>query len=176
MVFVRTAGDPMSVVPDMRRAIARVDPELALQDVQPLADLVSGSWARRRFDAVVYSSFGLTALLLAATGLFAVLAHSVATRKREFGIRIALGAQRGRLIWHVLREGLVFPMAGLVAGIGAALAFTRVLQSSLYGTSPQEPGVFVGMAGVLLAASVVACLGPAWRATCADPIEALRSE
>jgi putative ABC transport system permease protein len=176
MVFVRTTGDPMSVVPDVRRAVARVDPDLALQDVQPLAELVSGSWARRRFDAAVYSTFGITALLLAGIGIFAVLAHSVDARRREFGIRIALGAHRGRLIWRVLGEGLVFPVAGLVAGIGAALAFTRVLQSSLYGTSPQEPGVFVGMAGVLLAASVAACLGPAWRATRADPIETLRAE
>jgi putative ABC transport system permease protein len=176
MVFVRAAGNPESVIPDVRRAVASVDPELALQDVRPLVEVLEGSWARRRFDAGLFGGFGLVALLLAASGIFAVLAYSVETRRREFGIRIALGARRGRLIWHVLREGLAFPVVGVVAGLGAAVAFTRVLQSSLYETSAQDPRVFALMAVVLLAVSAAACLGPAWRATRADPIESLRAE
>ena len=176
MVFVRAVSTPEAVIPDVRRAVATVDPELALQDVQPLADLLEGSWARRRFDAALFGGFGAVALLLAASGIFAVLAYSVETRRREFGIRIALGAQRGRLIWHVLREGLAFPAIGVVAGLGAAVAFTRVLQSSLYETSPQDLRVFGAMTAVLLVASAAACLGPAWRATRADPMESLRTE
>jgi ABC-type antimicrobial peptide transport system permease subunit len=166
----------MSVVPDVRRAIASVDPELALRDVQPLTELVSGSWARNRFDAILFGGFGIAALLLAASGIFAVLAYAVASRTREFGIRIALGANPARMVRHVLREGMVFPVVGLLAGIGASVAFTRVLRSSLYGISPVEPKVFVGMAVLLLTVAAAACLGPAWRATRADPIEALRSE
>ncbi len=176
MVFVRTAGNPESVIPDVRRAVASVDPELALQDVQPLTDVLDGSWARRRFDAALFGGFGIVALLLAASGIFAVLAYSVETRRREFGIRIALGARSGRLIWHVLREGLAFPVVGVIAGLGAAAAFTRVLQSSLYETSAQDPRVFTLMTVVLLAAAAAACLGPAWRATRADPMESLRAE
>lgn len=176
MVFLKTAGDPTSVVPDVRRAIASVDPELALRDVQPLTELVSGSWARHRFDAILFGGFGIAALLLAASGIFAVLAYAVASRTREFGIRIALGANPARVIRHVLREGMVFPFVGLLAGIVASVAFTRVLRSSLYEISPVEPRVFVGMAVLLLAVAAAACLGPAWRATRADPIEALRSE
>jgi hypothetical protein len=82
-------------------------------------------------------------LLLAASGIFAVLSYAVASRTREFGVRIALGANPGRVLWHVLREGMVFPIAGLAIGIAASLAATRLLQASLYGISPQEP-VFAG--------------------------------
>jgi ABC-type antimicrobial peptide transport system permease subunit len=138
--------------------------------------VVSGSWARRRFETILFVGFGVAALLLAASGIFAVLAYAVEARRREFGIRIALGARAGRIVWHVLREGMAFPVAGLVAGVGLAIAFTRALQSSLYETSPLEPRVFAGMAVVLLISAALACLVPAWRATRANPVEALRSE
>jgi putative ABC transport system permease protein len=176
MVFVRAASTPEAVIPDVRRAVATVDPELELQDVRTLTDLLYGSWARRRFDATLFGGFGVVALLLAASGIFAVLAYSVETRRREFGIRIALGARRERLIGQVLREGLAFPIVGVAVGLGAAVAFTRVLQASLFETSPQDLRVFGAMTGVLLLASAAACLGPAWRATRADPMESLRAE
>ncbi|MGH7553430.1 MAG: FtsX-like permease family protein, partial [Longimicrobiales bacterium] len=176
MVFVRTAGDPMSVVSDVRKAIATVDPELALQEVQPLTHIISGSWARHRFDAMLFGSFGIVALALAASGIFAVLAYTVASRTREFGIRIALGGNARRVLWHVLREGMSFPLAGLAIGVALSLAVTRLLQSSLYGISPQEPRVFIGTAALLVAVMATACLVPAWRATRADPMEALRAE
>jgi putative ABC transport system permease protein len=176
MVFLRTAGDPLSVVPSVRKAIASVDPELALRDVQPLSEVVSGSWARHRFDAILFGGFGIVALLLAATGIFAVLSHAVQSRAREFGVRIALGARTPQILRHVLREGMAFPIAGLLAGMAASLSLTRVLQSSLYEISPQEPRVFAGTVGLLVVVAMAACLVPAWRATRADPIEALRAE
>jgi putative ABC transport system permease protein len=176
MVFLRTEGDPVSVVPDVRRAIASVDPELAIREVLPLAEIVSGSWARTRFDAVLFAVFAIAAMLLAASGIFAVLAYAVTLRTREFGIRIALGAESGRLVWQVLREGLAFPLVGLVLGMAASVAATRVLRSSLYEVSPLEPVVFLGTAILLLVVSALACLGPAWRATRSDPIVALRAE
>ncbi|MCI0434579.1 MAG: ABC transporter permease, partial [Gemmatimonadetes bacterium] len=176
MVFVRTAGDPMSLVSDVRKAIATVDPELALQEVQALTHIISGSWARNRFDAMLFGSFGIVALALAASGIFAVLAYTVASRTREFGIRIALGGTTRRVLWHVLREGMSFPLAGLTIGVTLSLAVTRLLQSSLYGISPQEPRVFIGTAALLVAVMAAACLVPAWRATRADPMEALRAE
>jgi putative ABC transport system permease protein len=176
MVFLRTAGDPLSVVPDVRRAIATVDPEVAMRDVQPLAALVSGSWARQRFEAILFGGFGVAGLLLAASGIFAVLAYAVEMRTHEFGIRMALGANPGRIVSHVLREGLAFPFAGVLAGLAASVAVTRVLQSSLYEISPLEPRVLFGMTILLVIVAALACLAPAWRATSADPIEALRSE
>jgi putative ABC transport system permease protein len=176
MVFVRTTGDPMAAVPDIRKAIATVDPELAMRDVQRLTDVIGASWARHRFDAALFGGFGVAALLLAASGIFAVLSHAVAGRTREFGIRIALGANAGRVLRHVLREGAAFPVVGLVVGAAAALAVTRLLQSSLYEISPTEPRVFLGTAALLLVVTIAACLAPAWRATRADPIEVLRAE
>ena len=175
-VFVRTTQDPMSALPDIRRALAAVEPELALQDPRPLEEMLRASWARQRFDTALFSGFGLTALALAASGIFAVLAYSVSTRRREFGIRIALGARSRRIVWHVLVEGMAFPIAGLIAGIAASIALTRLLQLSLYETSPLEPGVFLSMTAVLVGAAIAAGLVPAWRATRADPVESLRSE
>ena len=105
-----------------------------------------------------------------------MLAHSVESRRREFGIRIALGAHSERVVGQVLREGMAFPIVGLTLGMGAAVWFTRVMQSLLFETSPQEPRVFATVISVLLLASALACLGPAWRATRANPIEALRAE
>ncbi|MEO8500714.1 MAG: ABC transporter permease [Vicinamibacteria bacterium] len=176
MVFVRTAGDPLAVVSGLRRAVASVDPELAMRDVQPLTDVVSGSWARHRFDAFLFAGFGVLALLLAASGIFAVLSYAVQTRTREFGVRIALGADAARVLRDVLLEGMAFPIAGLAFGALLSLFVTRLLQSTLYEVSPQEPRVFIGTAVLLLVTAVAACVVPAWRATRTDPMEALRAE
>jgi putative ABC transport system permease protein len=176
MVFVRTEGPPLSVLAGVRNAVAMVDPELAMQETQPLADIVRGSWARNRFDALLFGGFGLAAILLAASGIYAVLAYAVATRTREFGIRIALGAGTLRVLRNVLLEGVAFPIAGLAVGLAASLAISRVLQSTLYDVSPQDPRVFAGTAVLLLLVAIAACLVPAWRATRADPMEALRAE
>ena len=175
-VFVRTGQDPMAALPEIRRAVAGVDPDLALQDPRPLEDLLKASWARQRFDTALFSGFGIAALGLAASGLFAVLAYSVGTRRREFGIRIALGARAQRIVWLVLGEGMVFPIVGVTIGILASMPLARLLEASLYDTSPVEPRVFLSMAAVLLGSAVVASLIPAWRATRADPAGSLRAE
>ncbi|MGH7693467.1 MAG: ABC transporter permease [Gemmatimonadaceae bacterium] len=176
MVFLRTSGEPLAVVPAARTALQSVDPDVAMRDVQTLDEIVNGSWARTRFEARLFGGFGIAALLLAASGIFAVLAYAVASRTREFGVRIALGADRGHVMRVVLGEGLAFPVIGMLAGIAAAFAATRILRSSLYEVSPLEPRVFAGTVVLLLIAAVVACLIPAWRATRANPMEAIRAE
>jgi len=176
MFFLRTERRPMSVVPEIRKAIATVDPELALRDVRPLTDVLDASWARHRFDAILFGGFGVAALLLAVSGIFAVLSHAVADRTREFGIRIALGADPFAVVRQVLREGMALPLAGLAIGLGASVAVTRVLRSSLYGISPHDPRVLAATVAVLIAAAAAACLVPAWRAAAADPVQALRAE
>lgn len=178
MVFVRASRgiDPVSLTPSMRQAVASVDPDLALQEVQPLTAIVSASWARNRFDAFLFGGFGIAALLLAASGIFAVLSYAVSSRTREFGVRIALGADSRRILRDVLREGMAWPFAGLVTGLLAALGATRLLQSSLYETSPQDPRVLLGTAAVLLLVAAAACVVPSWRATRVDAMEALRAE
>lgn len=176
MVFLRTAGDPLAIVPAVRTALQGVDPDVAMRDVQTLDEIVNGSWARTRFEARLFGGFGIAALLLAASGIFAVLAYAVASRTREFGVRIALGAERGHVIRVVLGEGLTFPLIGMVIGIAAAVGATRVLRASLYEVSPLEPRVFAATVVLLLVAAVGACLIPAWRATRADPMAAIRVE
>lgn len=116
------------------------------------------------------------AILLAASGIFAVLAHAVAGRTREFGLRIALGADAPRVVRDVLREGMAFPLAGIVAGIAASFAVTRLLRASLYAISPQEPGVLLSTAALLAAVAAAACIVPAWRATRADPMSTLSED
>lgn len=176
LFFLRTAGNPLAVVPEVRKAVAAVDPDLSLREVQPLADVVNGSWARHRFDALLFGSFGLAALLLAGSGVFAVLAYAVASRTREFGIRIALGARPGAVIRQVVREGMAFPSVGLLLGAVASAGATRLLRASLYQISPLDPAVYLRTTLLLLAVAAAACLVPAWRATRADPMEALRAE
>ena len=118
----------------------------------------------------------MTALGLSVSGIFAVLAYSVGTRRREFAIRIALGARSQRIVWLVIVEGMAFPVAGLIVGVAASFALSRVLELSLYETSPLDPRVFMSMTALILAAAAVAGLIPAWRTTRADPVESLRAE
>jgi putative ABC transport system permease protein len=176
MFFLRTSRDPLSIVPAVREAVASVDPELGIRDVLTLDEVVRGSWARRRFDAMLFGAFGTAALLLAASGIFAVLAHAVANRSREFGIRSALGAQPRIVLWHVVLEGMTFPLVGMAFGVALSIAFTRLLQSTLYGISSRDPAVYAVSTGVLLLAAASACIIPAWRATRVDPTEAMRAD
>jgi putative ABC transport system permease protein len=176
MVFLRTAGDPLALVPAVRKAVRSVDPDVAMRDVQTLDQLVRGSWARHRFEAMVFGGFGAAALLLAASGIFAVLAYAVADRTREFGVRIALGARAADVMRLVVGEGLAFPTAGMVLGVVASFAATAAMRSSLYEISPLEPRVYAETIGLLLLAAAAACVIPAWRASRADPLEAMRAE
>ncbi|MFI5232894.1 MAG: ADOP family duplicated permease [Gemmatimonadales bacterium] len=175
-VFVRTAGDPLALVPAARKAVASVAPDLPLYDVQTMEQRIGGSWARHRFDAELFTVFGVVALLLAAIGTYAVVAYAVARRTREMGIRLALGARPAAVVRLVVREGLAFPSAGLAIGIVGALAVTRLLRSELYGVGTTDLRVFAVTAALLLCVSVLACIVPALRATRADPLEALRAE
>jgi predicted permease len=175
-VFVRTAGDPLALVPAARKAVASVAPDLPLYDVQTMEQRIGGSWARHRFDAKLFTVFGGVALLLAAIGTYAVVGYAVARRTREMGIRMALGARPAIVVRLVVREGLTFPALGLAIGVGGALAMTRLLQSGLYGVGATDLRVFGATAVLLAAVSALACVVPALRATRADPLEALRAE
>ena len=174
--FVRTSGDPLAVVPAIRQAVREVAPDIPLLEVQSLGTLMSGSWVRHRFDAILFGAFGAVALVLAATGLFAVVAYAVERRTREIGIRMALGARAGAVVSLVVRQGTAYPALGLVAGLFGALGATRLLRASLYEVSPTEPRVLVATVVLLALSAVVACLVPARRATRVDPMVALRSE
>jgi predicted permease len=175
-VVVRTTGDPLSVVPAIRAAVKSADPTLALRDVATLDEVIGESLSARRFALGLAACFAGLALVLAAVGIYGVLAYSVNARTREFGIRLALGATAGNVMMLVLRQGFGWSLAGLTIGIGGALAFGRLLASSLYGVSSTDSTTFIAVGLGLLVVVLVACVVPASRATRVDPINSLRAE
>jgi predicted permease len=174
--FVRTAGDPVASVGAIRKAVLSVEPDLPLTEVETLSERIGDSWARHRFDAWLFGGFALVAVVLASAGIYAVVAYAVAQRTREMGIRMALGARPVAIVRLVVREGMAFPAIGLLIGLVAAVAGTRVLRASLYQVTPTDPVILGATVALLLAVSALACLAPARRATRADPTDALRAE
>jgi predicted permease len=175
-LLVRTTGDPLALAPDLRRIVREIEPHAALDDVDRLTHRLSAAVAQPRFAALVTSVFAALALLLAATGLHGVLTYSVSQRRREMGIRGALGATRAGLLGLILREGLILTVAGLAIGLAASLGLTRLMASLLFGVTPFDAISFAAAPLALLGVAAAACLIPAYRAAAVDPAEALRSE
>jgi predicted permease len=175
-VVLRTAGDPVALAGPAAEEVRRLDPELAVFDVRPMGELVAGSVAASRFYASMIAAFAATALLLAAVGLYGVLAFSVGERAREIGVRMALGAARADVLRLVLRQGVLLTGAGLGIGLAAAAGASRLLASLLYGTTPTDPATFAAVPAVLAAAALAAIYVPARRALRLDPVAVLRQE
>jgi putative ABC transport system permease protein len=176
VVMLRTAGDPRSVEGALRSAVLGIDPEMAISQVRPMDEVLAGAKSRPRFLATLLGAFSGAALLLAAVGLYGVIAYSVARRTPEFGIRIAIGANTGQIFGLVLGHGLKLALAGIALGALGAFALTRLMQGLLYGVSSFDPLTLVTMSLVLVAITLVACAVPARRATQSDPMTALRYE
>jgi putative ABC transport system permease protein len=172
----RSSGDPASHVAAVRDIIRRLDPGAPLYEVRSMHDLRDDSFNPRRFNMYLLGVFAGTAVLLAAIGLFGVMAYLVSQRTREIGVRMALGADRSAILWLVLGRGLVLSAAGAGIGIGLALGLTRVVQSLLYSVSARDPGTFVAAPVLLVAVALAACYLPARRAVKVDPVTALRAE
>jgi putative ABC transport system permease protein len=173
---VRTTGSPEAAISSMRAAVARVDPMQGIAEVKPLEAYLSRSVATPRFTAVLVGAFAAMALLLAALGLFSVLAYTVTQRRREIGIRIALGARSSDVRALVLRQALQTGLVGLAVGLAGAFAVTRVIGSLLFGVAPHDPATFAGVALLLLAVMLLAAYVPVRRAMSVDPVVALRTE
>ncbi|HJR64390.1 MAG TPA: ABC transporter permease [Gemmatimonadaceae bacterium] len=171
---VRASGDPASLVPALRRELRAVEPIAALSGERLLADVVAESLAQRRFAMVVVGFFAASALLLAAVGLYGVIAYAVGQRTHEIGIRMALGAQRRDVLMMVLRQGLVLALIGLAVGSAGALMLSRVIQQQLFEVRAADPATFGAIGMLLLAVALVASWIPARRATRVDPVGALR--
>lgn len=176
LISVRTTGNPLGVVPFLREAVADVHPHAALDDVTTMEARLSSSVAQPRFQTVFVASFGAVALLLAMLGVYGLLSYSVAQRRGEIGIRMALGAQTGHVLALVVRQGALLVAAGVGLGLLAAAASSRVLESFLFGVATGDRLTFIAAPLVLIAVALVACWLPARRATRIDPLETLRSE
>jgi putative ABC transport system permease protein len=165
-----------ALVEPVRQAIQTYNPNLPIQDLKPLAAMIDDSMANERTIARLSTVFGLLALLLAALGLYGVISYSVARRINEIGIRMALGAKRGRVLWMVLRETLLLALAGIVLGVPAALGSAVAIESRLFGLSPSDPATLTTASGILILVALVAGILPGSRATRVDPMRALRYE
>ena len=175
-LVVRTAADPVSLIPAVKEQIHAVSASQGIQDIQTMEEVVSNSVARPKLDATILGIFGVMALVLACLGIYAVMSYSVEQRMREMGIRLALGAAPAGILGMVLREGMAVAAAGIVAGIGASLGLTRYLSSLLYVVKSADPAVFAAVTTVLAAAAAAGCYFPARRATRVDPVMVLREE
>ncbi|MEK6281426.1 MAG: ABC transporter permease [Acidobacteriota bacterium] len=173
---VRTAGDPMAFVTAIRQAVRAVDPNLPVAGVTTQIEVANESLMIERLFARLLSLFGLLALLLAAIGLYGVMAYAVTQRTKEIGIRIALGAQRYDVLKLVLSQGMILTGIGVVLGAGGAVGLTRLMKSMLFGVSATDPVTFIAIALFLAAVALLASYIPARRATKVDPLVALRYE
>ena len=175
-LVIRSGGDVTQYALPAQQIVQQLDRDLPVSNILTMDQVVGRNTADANFDATLLLIFAASSLLLAAVGLFGVLSYIVAQRTTEIGIRIALGAQRDQVVRLVLSDGLRPALYGLVLGLGASAAVTRLLQSMLYRTQALDPGVFVVVSLLLLAVASAACLAPAWRASRLDPMQALRTE
>jgi putative ABC transport system permease protein len=175
-LFVRTAGDPLSVAGTVRREVNALEKNLPLSDLQPLTKLLDSSLYPARMGAILLIIFGLLALLLAGVGLYGVISYAISHRTHEIGVRMALGAQRLDVMVLVLKEGMLLVAAGVVLGLIAAMAITRLLASFLYGVSTTDAITFAAVPAILALVALLACYLPARKATKVDPLVALRYE
>jgi putative ABC transport system permease protein len=173
---VHTASDPLEFSVPVQKQIASLDPELPVSDVLTMEQVIGESLVNARLTSGLVLALAIFSLLLASVGLYGVLSYLTTQRTTELGVRMALGAQQDQLLQLMLVDGLRPALFGLGLGLVASLAATRMFQSMLFGTKPLDPVVFFGVIATLLAVAILACLGPAWRASRLDPMQALRTE
>ena len=173
---VRTDGPPSAAISTFRAAIKQVDPDIPLYMVRPMTEIIGQTLGTQRLTNMLLTAFAILALVLAAVGIYSTMSVYVGSRTKEFGIRLALGAEPGALRRVVIRQGMLLTAAGVVVGVVGALALTRTIQSLLFEVSPTDPVVFTAIPLLLVFVSLLACYTPARRATKVDPLVALRDE
>jgi putative ABC transport system permease protein len=174
VIYLRTAGAPGTLGDAIRPAVEAVDPNVPVYAVRTMEDVIARSMAERRFALQILGFFAGVALLLAAIGIYGVMAYTFSQRRHEIGIRMALGAQPRDILRMALSEGMTLVAVGLGSGLVGALILTRFLRSMLYAVSPNDPLTFVALPALLAAVALLACFVPARRATQVDPLVALR--
>jgi len=175
-VYLRTNFDPNQVMPAVRAKVRELDPNLSIYDMRTTEVQITNSLTTERMIASLSTVFGFLATLLATIGLYGVMAYTVAQRRREIGIRMALGAEPRKVIWMVMREVLLLVAIGVGAGVPASLALMRAVESQLYGVTVHDPSTLVLATGGLALVACAAGYIPALRASRLDPMVALRYE
>jgi putative ABC transport system permease protein len=175
-VVVRTTAAPTSVLPSVRQTIRDLDGSLPISAIKTMDEWVSNGAAQPRLNTLLLATFAVCALIIAAIGIYGVLAYSVNQRTQEIGLRMALGAPAATVLRLIVREGMTVGGIGIAVGIAGALGISRVLSSLVYETPVRDPFTFVIVAGTLAVVALVACVIPARKASRVDPIVALRSE
>jgi putative ABC transport system permease protein len=175
-LLVRTSADPDAMVSTIRRSVAAIDPTIPVYGVQPLRALVAQSTEQPRLSAMLVTAFAGLALLLAAVGVYGVLAYVVSQRTREIGVRVALGARGQDIVRQIVLQGLVLAAAGVAVGLAGAAALASLVGTLLYEVSPRDATSFAGTAALLVVVAAIASVIPARRAASVDPLVALRSE
>jgi len=175
-VFIHTAGDPLAALPAVRTALRNLEPAIVIHGAKTMNDVAASSMAIARLAMRLLAGFAIVALMLAAIGIYGVMAYSVRRRTREIGTRVALGADRGDIIRLVMREGGVITGAGVLVGLIAGLVAARSLSAVLYGVPPTDPLSLATAAIVLTLTGMAACYVPARRAARIDPARTLTNE
>jgi putative ABC transport system permease protein len=175
-LVIRAAGRPEDLAEAVQKLVWEFDQDQPIQRLSTMEKLIAEASAPRRFNLLLFGVAAGVAVLLAGVGIYGMMAHLVAQRTHELGIRLALGAQRGDVLRLVILQGLQLAFAGLALGLAAALALTRLLNNLLFGVSATDPLTFAVIALLLVFVTLLACWIPAQRATKVDPMIALRSE
>jgi len=175
-MVIRASGDAAALAPAIRRAIWSVDKDQPIVRVATMDQLVAATEAQRHFALVLFEAFAVMALVLAATGIYGVIAGSVTERIREIGVRSALGATRGNILVMILRQGMALTGVALLIGLAGAMAASQALVTLLFGIGPLDATTYAGVVALLVGVSLLACWVPAWRAAQVDPSLTLRAE
>jgi putative ABC transport system permease protein len=176
VVFLRSRGSVAQLGEAVRHEVESIDPNVPVHSISSMDQIIARSVADRRFALELLGVFAVVALLLAAVGIYGVMSYSFSQRTHEVGIRVALGAQRGDILRMVLGEGMRIVVIGLASGLVGAAIMTRVFRSMLFGVGPADPVTFLFVSAILASVALFACYIPARRATCVEPLIALREE